>query len=183
MVVVSINPINNYQEPNLSINKSHNFMIWQGKEEKSVSNCYHACLIVALFFLSPPYTHSPGGRTVKMRVLGFVCYLHQHFLQGEKFPVVLLHTSHSHFFHSLILWVFSWSGHRYVGSRHFILYIGKLLLLLLFFPTLQSPLKYLFQYHFTTVFVSKTASIPYLLSTSDACLKSRLGSLWGRDCL
>lgn len=105
-----------------------------------MSNCYHACLIVALFFLSPPYTHSLGGRTVKRRVLGFVCYLHQHFLQGEKFPVVLLHTSHSHFFHSLILWVFSWSGHRYVGSRHFILYIGKLLLLLLFFPTLQSPI-------------------------------------------
>jgi len=27
VVVVSINPINRYQEPNLSINKSHNFMI------------------------------------------------------------------------------------------------------------------------------------------------------------
>ena len=57
VVVVSINPINNYQEPNLSINKSHNFMIWQWNEEKSVSNCYHACLILALF-LSLLYTHS-----------------------------------------------------------------------------------------------------------------------------
>lgn len=68
-----------------------------------MSNCYHACLIVALFFLSLPCTHSLRSRTVKMRVLGFVYYLHQHFLQGEKLPVVLLHTSHPHFFHSLIL--------------------------------------------------------------------------------
>lgn len=67
-----------------------------------------------------------------MRLCGFVCYLHQHFLQGEKFPVVLLHTSHTHFSHSLILWVFPWSGHRYIGSKlsffffFFCLYIGKL---------------------------------------------------------
>lgn len=56
--MVSINPTNNYQEPNLSINKSHKFIIWQWNEEIPMSNFYHICLIVALFFPSLSYTQS-----------------------------------------------------------------------------------------------------------------------------
>lgn len=55
------------------------------------------------------HTHTAsGGRTIKRRLLGFVCYLYRNFLQCENFPVVLLHTSHTHFSHSLILFLI-WS--------------------------------------------------------------------------
>lgn len=87
------------------------------------------------------HTHTASGdRTIKRRLLGFVCYLYRHFLQCEKFPVVLLHTSHTHFSHSLILWVFSWSGHSHIGSRHFVLYIGKLFFFPLFKHWFSCPL-------------------------------------------
>lgn len=118
--MVSSNPTN------LSIGKSHNLMIWQWNEEISMSNCYHVCLIVALFFPSLPYKQSFSRQNNKDKVAWFCLLFNDHYLQGERFPIVLLHTSHLDFSHSLILWVFSWSGHRYAGSRHSVLCIGKL---------------------------------------------------------
>lgn len=126
VVVAAINPIPNYQGPSLSINTSPNFMIWWWNEEKSVSNRYHACLNLALFFLPLPRTRSLRSGAIKRRLLGLVCYWYLHFPQHEKRPVVLLHTSHAHFCHSLILWGFSQSGRGHIGSRRFALCIGKL---------------------------------------------------------
>lgn len=124
--MVSINPTNNYQEPNLSINKSHNFIIWQWNEEISMSNCYHVCLLVALFFPSLPYTQGFRRQNNKDKAPWFNLIFTSPLSQGEKLLTVLLHISHLNFSHSLILWVFSWSGHRYAGSRHSVLCIGKL---------------------------------------------------------
>lgn len=90
-----------------------------------MSNYYHLCLIVALFFPSLPYTQNFSRQNNKDQAPWFHLLFNHHYLQGDKFPIALLHTSHLDFSHSLILRVFSWSGHRYAGSRHSVLCSGK----------------------------------------------------------
>lgn len=89
-------------------------------------NCYHACLIVALLLPSLPYTQSSSRQNNKDKAPWFHLIFTSPLSSGWEIPHSSLHTSHLDFSHSLILWVFFWSGHRCAGSRHSVLCTGKL---------------------------------------------------------
>lgn len=134
-------------------------------------NCYHACLIVALLLPSLPYTQSSSRQNNKDKAPWFHLIFTSPLSSGWEIP----HSSFTHLSsgllplpHSLSVFLI-WS--QVCWQQAFCSLYWQT-----FFPTFFNH--WLFSsyssIYFTKVFVNKTPSTPYLLSTSDSHLKSRL---------